>query len=121
MRKRIEVKLVDRNFKEEDTYCYSFGFDTAVPKKDHPRIYYSDCPNIIKHCGKSKMSEEYITDLLDTLVTYFYENDLQSIVVDLEQRNRYLEPAKEMTLDEIEKKLGYKVKIVSDKEESDEN
>ena len=69
MRKRIEVKLVDPNFKEEDTYCYSFGFDTAVPKKDHPRIYYSDCPNIIKHCGKSKMSEEYITDLLDTLVT----------------------------------------------------
>ena len=117
MRKRIEVKLVDPNFKEEDTYHYSFGFDTAVPKKDHPRIYYSDCPNIIKHCGKSKMSEEYITDLLDTLITYFYENEIQSMVVDLEQRDRYLQPAKEMTIEEIEKKLGYKGKIVSDKEE----
>ena len=114
MRKRIEVKLVDPNFKE-DTYYYCCN--KTVPKRDHPRIYYSDCPNIIKHCGKSKMSEEYITDLLDTLVTYFYENDIQSIVVDLEQRDRYLEPAKEMTLEEIEKKLGYKVKIVSDKED----
>ena len=114
MRKRIEVKLVDPNFKE-DTYYYCCN--KTVPKRDHPRIYYNDCPNIIKHCGKSKMSEEYITDLLDTLVTYFYENDIQSIVVDLEQRDRYLEPAKEMTLEEIEKKLGYKVKIVSDKED----
>lgn len=118
MGKRIEIKLIDPNFKD-DEYC--FCCDTTVPKRDHPRIYYSDCPNIIKNCGKTKMSVDYITDLLDTLTTYFYENELHSIVVDLEQRNRYLEPAKEMTLEEIEKKLGYKVKIVSDKEESDEN
>ena len=41
------------------------------------------------------------------------------LVLDINDRNKVLAPAKEMTIDEIEKELGYKIKIVKEEEKND--
>ena len=54
-----------------------------------------------------------MSDVLDTIATFMVRQGLNKIEMDISERDEYLSPAKEMTLEEIEKKLGYKVKIVS--------
>ena len=64
-----------------------------------------------------KLSREDCIKAVDTLITYCYQEEIHRMEIDIDERDQILAPVKEMTLEEIEKKLGYKVKIVSDKEE----
>lgn len=50
------------------------------------------------------------------IVTYINENEIHSFKVNITERNNSLRPAKEMSIEDIEKELGYKIKIISDDE-----
>lgn len=75
----------------------------------------SECNNIINRVSNihgEEIPEEYIIDLLDVLITRFAKNKSKYLYFNIDGRNRKLEPVKEMTLEDIEKELGYKVRIV---------
>ena len=56
---------------------------------------------------------------IDTLINHIVTNGISHMIVDIDERNKALAPVKEMTFDDIEKELGYKIKIV--KEKNNEN
>ena len=88
--KKIEIKL-------------NGGFLNA---EDYPYIY-------LDH----KITDEDFEKALDVLITKFMQDGLYYVVVDLEERNESRTPVKEMTMEELEKALGCKVKIVKEKED----
>lgn len=105
MSKKIEVLLVDP------------GFDKMTELHGYPKLYSIDCPNILEQFEGKEISKDDAIKAIDTLAAYFYQEEICKMVMDIDERDRYLSPAKEMTIEEIEKKLGYKVKIVGEKEE----
>ena len=88
---------------------------------DHNNRQYlneNECNNIINRVSNilgEEITEECIIDLLDVLITRFAKNKSKCLYVNIDRRNRELEPVKEMTLEDVEKELGYKVRIVNDK------
>lgn len=116
MSKRLVVKIEDPNV-NKIKYTDSDLFD---PEPQIPNLYAYDCPDMIRHVtqklGHSATMADVI-DALDVLAAYISENDIYSFEVDISERNNSLRPAKEMSIKDIEKELGYKIKIVSDKEE----
>ena len=90
---------------------------TEVFSRDSTYLYADDCPNIIKKVNDihGEITEECIIDLLDVLITRFAKNKSKCLYVNIDRRNRELEPVKEMTLEDVEKELGYKVRIVKEK------
>lgn len=54
-----------------------------------------------------------VDDAISIILTYFMQNHVDRIYVDLDDRDKKKAPAKEMTLEEVEAALGYKVKIVN--------
>ena len=113
MNKIINIELKDPNL-EQDGYGYEY---VRIP--NYPRLFSHEINNIINKFDGHKITKDEIIDALDLISLYMYQERIHRFVVDIDERNRFLEPAKEMTLEEIEKKLGYKVKIVS-KENRDE-
>lgn len=101
MAKKIEIKLVDPN----------------LESGERPELRYSDCSHILEKYPFEDVTLDKAQNALDLLVAYIYKQRLTNVVIDLESRNKYLAPAKEMTLEEIEEKLGHKVKIISEKED----
>ena len=113
MNKIINIELKDPNL-EQDSYGYEY---VCIP--NYPRLFSHEITNIINKFDGRKITEDEAMDALDLISLYMYQERIHKFVVDIDERNRCLAPAKEMTLEEIEKKLGYKVKIVS-KENRDE-
>ena len=114
MNKIINIELKDPNL-EQDSYGYEY---IRIP--NYPRLFSHEIDNIINKFDGRKITEDEVLDALDLISLYIYRERIHKIVVDIDERNRTLAPAKEMTLEEIEKKLGYKVKIVNKKENRDE-
>ncbi len=112
MSKKLVVKIEDPNVNK---IKYTDLFD---PEPQIPNLYLYDCPNVVGHVaqklGHSATMDDVI-DALDVLAAYISENDIYSFEVDISERNNSLRPAKEMSIKDIEKELGYKIKIVSDK------
>ena len=100
-------KFLRINLEETDNFIY---------------LDFSECSNILRKVEKDfdgsigNITKDDFTNALDLIVAYFYKNELTGSMVDVELRNKDLEPAKEMTLEEIEAKLGHKVKIVNKEE-----
>ena len=114
MNKIINIELKDPNL-EQDRYGYEY---VRIP--NYPRLFSHEINNIINKFDGHKITEDEIMDALDLISLYMYQERIHKIVIDIDERNENLAPAsKEMTLEEIEKELGYKVKIVS-KENLDE-
>lgn len=102
--------------KVEDT---SFGLVTALTtfSKEGPFIYDRDCQHIIDNMNRdTEITVEELNHALDIVTAYFVEHHINGLVLDINERNKILAPAKEMTIEEIEEKLGYKIKIVNEKE-----
>ena len=98
--------------KVEDT---SFDLTTALTafSKEGPFIYDRDCQHIINNLNRDdEITVEELNHALDIVTAYFVEHCINGLVLDINERNKILAPAKEMTIDEIEKELGYKIKIV---------
>ena len=113
MNKIINIELKDPNL-EQDSYGYEY---VRIP--NYPRLFSHEINNIINKFDGHKITEDEIMDALDLISLYIHQEGIHKIIVDIDERNRSLAPAKEMTIEEIEAKLGYKVKIVS-KENQDE-
>ena len=114
MSKKLVVKIEDpyvNTIKYTDMYLFD-------PEPQMPNLHTYDCPNVIKHVSKKLGHSATMDDVigaLDVLAAYISENDTCSFEVDISKRNDSLRPAKEMSIEDIEKELGYKIKIVSDK------
>ena len=113
MNKIINIELKDPNL-EQDGYGYEY---VRIP--NYPRLFSHEINNIINKFDGHKITEDEIMDALDLISLYIHQERIYKFVVDIDERNSSLAPAKEMTIEEIEEKLGYKVKIVS-KENQDE-
>ena len=80
------------------------------------RISEDEYPNImVDH----EITEDEWNEALNVMITYFAQKELDNIIVNLGIRNRWFGDAKEMTIEEIEKELGHKVKIVKEKNNGD--
>lgn len=104
MSKKLYIKLKDvypSSWNYENNFC-----DTTLWKDEYPNIY-------LDH----EITDDELSHAIDIIITYLQQKDRHTIIVDLDERNKNLAPAKEMTLEEIEKELGYKVKVVNKKEE----
>ena len=79
-----------------------------LEKSDYPHIY-------IDH----EITNDELAHALDIVATAMMQRDSHTLIVDLDERERFLAPPVEMTLAEIEQKLGYKVKVVSEEKKHD--
>lgn len=61
---------------------------------------------------KCKDCPYYYGEIVGALVRYIGIHELEYIVCDINEFNKAFAPVKEMTIAEIEKELGYKIKIV---------
>ena len=80
---------------------------------NHPRIWIYECEHILKSCENESMND--VEKAINTIINYFVTTGTNCMMVDIDERNKTLAPAKEMTFDDIEKELGYKIKIVKEK------
>ena len=110
MNKTINIELIDPNL-EQDRYGYEY---VRIP--NYPTLFSHEIDNIINRFNGHKITEDEFLDALDLISLYFYQKEIHKLVVDIDERNRILSPAKEMTLEEIEAELGHKVKIVNKKD-----
>ena len=86
--------------------------------KEGPFIYDRDCQHIINNLNRdTEITNDELNHALDIVTAYFVEHCINGLVLDINERNKILAPAKEMTIEEIEEKLGYKIKIVSNNKE----
>ena len=81
----------------------------------HPTIDPMDIPNVINNIGE--VSEDDLQEAINKIIVYMAKDRIDGITINIDHRNECYAPTKEMTIAEIEKKLGYKVKIVKDEEE----
>lgn len=81
----------------------------------HPVIDPTDIPNIINNVGE--VSEDDLQEAINKIIVYMAKDRIDEMTVNLDHRDQCYAPAKKMTIAEIEKELGYKVKIVKDEEE----
>ena len=93
-------------------------FDRDTSYKQYPALYDCDCFHIINNLkDQSVPSQEEFNHALDILIAFFVKDEISKMIIDIPRRNQSLAPEKEMTLEEIEEELGYKVKVVNKKEE----
>lgn len=111
MNKTINIELIDPNF-EQDKCDYDL---VCIPKK-YPRLFSHEINNIINNFDGRKINEDEVVYALDLISLYMYQKEIYKLVVNIDERNRSLSPAKEMTIEEIEAELGHKVKIVNKKD-----
>lgn len=110
----MKIKNKSIVIKVEDT---SFGLITPITafSKEEPFIYDLDCQHIINNLNSdTEITVDELNHALDIITAYFVEHRINGLVLDINKRNKMLAPAKEMTIDEIEKELGYKIKIVKE-------
>ena len=100
MSKKIKIELFDD--------CYVRDF---VDDRPYPTLYREEYPHIYLN---SEVNAEELAHAIDTIATFFMQNDKNALTVDLDEREKFLKPPVEMTIKEIEKELGYKVKIVGE-------
>ena len=112
----MKIKNKSIVIKVEDT---TFGPTTGF-SKEGPFIYDRDCQHIIDNLNRdTEITVEELNHALDVVTAFFVEHCINGLVLDINERNKILAPAKEMTIDEIEKELGYKIKIVKENKKND--
>lgn len=85
------------------TVKYYFGH---INKDTHKNLY-------LNH----RINPKEFDKAIKIITTYMMQHgDVHSIELNLDDKNEELAPVKEMTLEDIEKELGYKVKIINKEE-----
>lgn len=87
-----------------------------IDHSDTNSLNISDCEHIVASVDDEFPTETTVMQAIHTLVNYFYATGDVARIIDVNKLNRKLAPPTEMTVAEIEKELGYKVKIVKEKE-----
>ena len=112
MNKRIDIRLIDPKLPNLPN-----DYDRIPVQIIRPRLYSDEICNIINKLDDRRVSNDEMLNALDVITMYLYQNELYNLGLYIDNRNKELDPYKEMTLEEIEKELGYKVKIVNKKGE----
>ena len=112
--KTLEIKVKDPYF-EGPSYTMSPHHLVRTPANLYPAIDPIHIPNIINDIGE--VSEDKLQEAINTIIVYMAKDRIDGMTIDIDYRNECYAPTKEMTIAEIEKELGYKVKIVKDEEE----
>lgn len=86
--------------------CNKFNYSDF---EDIVEINKDDYKNLISN---HKVSEKEIDKCIKTLCTYLVNHNAKCLKIDLDVIDKKLEPVKEMTINDIEKELGYKIKII---------
>lgn len=101
MRNILEIKLKPQKFCSDEMLI------------ENPSLNSTECKHILDKIGL--VTEDEMSHAVDTLITWFYQERVYKLDVDISERDRLLGPPKEMTIEDIEKALGYKVKIIGGK------
>lgn len=105
-RKKIIISLTE-NFKYSDNEysveCGPFGAP-LLGEKEYPHLY-------LDH----KITTKELNRALNVITTSLMQNKSHLMIVDLDEREKLFTPVKEMTIEDVEKELGYRVKIIGGK------
>ncbi|MGN1399399.1 MAG: hypothetical protein ACI4WG_05330 [Erysipelotrichaceae bacterium] len=99
--KRIEINLIS----------------PTLDSRLYPALDESECRNILKQFEGKRICNDDVAKAIDTLIAYYAQEGIHKTIIDIDKRDKALATVKEMTLDEVEKELGYKIKIVNREEE----
>lgn len=108
MSKRLYIHSVDMNRGRSYSYDNDIHhidesfYLVPLGEKEYENIY-------LDH----EIGDEEIQNAIDVLITYIMQTQVRTLEVDLNIRNKEYAPPKEMTLEDVEKELGYKVKIIT--------
>ena len=85
---------------------------------DEDSIYlsFSECGNIVNQFDYDSVNMDNFIKAADFIIAFLYKYRKSGAVADIHMRNNELKPPKEMTIKEIEEKLGYKIKILEETE-----
>ena len=85
---------------------------------DEDSIYlsFSECGNIVNQFDYDSVNMDNFIKAADFIIAFLYKYRKSGAVADIHMRNSELAPTK-MTIKEIEEALGYKIKIVEDKDD----
>ena len=108
--KYIEVRIFDPFFEPKTVEKYG----SLV--HEHPRLFESECPNIMKKFEDKEITDDDVTNALDVLIAHMTRRGVYKYVVNIGERDNSLRPLKEMTLEEIEEQLNCRIKIVNKEE-----
>ena len=101
LEKRLRIKLFEEN---------------TLMGNQYPLLYDTDYPNIyLDH----KITKEEFDEAITVIITKFMQDQLSEVEIFLKERNDAFAKRKEMSIKDIEKELGYKIKIVDNKSRSD--
>lgn len=106
MGKTLEIKLKCKKL-------YSDEILGEVPVLDS-----TECKHILDKIGLVTVDE--MSRAIDTLIVWFCQERLHELDADISERDQLFAPPKEMTIGEIEKVLGYKIKIIRERVEKDD-
>ena len=79
-------------------------------------LHGPECRNIMRPFENLDISTDDMINAIDLIITHMVRDNLSEIIVDIAEHDQALASPKEMTLKDIEKELGYKIKIVSKEE-----
>ena len=112
MGKKLVIALTDKDIKLDDKSPL-----ISLTTNDLKPLEPEECKYIRALVNDEYPTEKSVTKAINILVNYFYATDEVCRTVDITELDRKFAPPKEMTVAEIEKELGHKVKIVEEKEE----
>lgn len=111
MGKSLVIALTDKDIKLDNKLpIISLNVNELKP------LEAEECDHIRALVDDEYPTEKSVTKAVSILMNYFYATDEVCRIVDVTELDRKFAPPKEMTVAEIEKELGYKVKIVKEKE-----
>lgn len=112
MGKTLVIALTDKDIKLEDKSPL-----ISINVNDMKPLEAEECKHILAMVDDEYPTEKSVARAINILINYFYATDEVCRTIGITELDRKFAPPKEMTVAEIEKELGYKVKIVKEKEE----
>lgn len=102
--KILKIEVIDPDYKESEHTIY--GSNGNIPI-----IYKHECPHIINRPSEALHS---LDGSINKIIECFVDRKINTMIIDIAERNYHYSPAKEMTIKEVEEALGYKIKIVGE-------
>lgn len=84
--------------------------------EERSRLTFDDIHNIYNKRVNHGASVEDLDEAIDLIIFYLYLHRTDTIIVNINERNVFSSPAnrkRDMTVEQIEKELGYGVNIIS--------
>lgn len=118
MSKVLQIRLIDTNASDQASNDRSYEYNPYMASKltidEDICLSRGECPGILRNGNKVMNSGVTVAKAIDTIISYFIKRKICALDIDIAERERLITPPKEMTLEEIEKALGYRIKIKED-------